>query len=278
MLPNFFDIHAHVNDAQFDTDRMAVIARMRERGVWAIMVGTDRKTSQDVVMMASFVDECVFGTIGVHPIDNMDGRFIEEFFTDFAKCPRVVAVGECGIDYSRLADISDVATEKARQKKLFETQIDFAIEKDLPLMIHCRDSDKALADAHRDLLTILFEKKKIAGSRLRGNIHFFSQTIDIAREYFALDFTISFTGVITFSREYDEVIRQAPLDCIMSETDCPHVTPYPYRGKRNEPIYVEEVVKKIAEIRGEDYETVRKALVQNALRVFNINPNISPYP
>ncbi len=276
--PFFFDIHAHVNDAQFDTDRMAVIARMRERGVWAIMVGTDRKTSQDVAMMASFADEGVFGAIGVHPIDDMDGRFIEEFFEDLAKYQRIVAVGECGIDYSRLAYISDVGAEKERQKKLFERQIDFAIEKDLPLMIHCRDSNKALADAHRDLLNILVEKKKIAGSRLRGDIHFFSQTIDIAREYFALDFTISFTGVITFSSEYDEVIRQAPLDRIMSETDCPYVAPYPYRGKRNEPIYVEEVVKKIAEIRGEDFETVRIALVQNAMRVFNINPNISPYP
>ncbi len=268
--PQFFDIHAHVNDAQFDTDRMAVIARMRENGVWAIMVGTDRKTSQSVAIMTSFIDDGVFGSIGVHPIDDMDGRFIEDFFNDLAKFPRIVAVGECGLDYSRLADVSDVAMEKARQKKLFETQIDFAIEKNLPLMIHCRDSNKTIADAHRDLLNILIEKKKITGSRLRGNIHFFSQTIDIAREYFALDFTISFTGVITFSHEYDEVIRLSPLDRIMSETDSPYVTPIPYRGKRNEPIYVEEVVKKIAEIRNEDYETTRKALVQNALRTFSI--------
>lgn len=266
--PLFFDIHAHVNDAQFDTDRTAVIERMREKGVWAIMVGTDRKTSQDVAMMTSTAFEGVFGCIGVHPIDDMNGCFNEEFFTDLAKYPRIVAVGECGLDYSRLADVADVVTEKSRQKKLFETQIDFAIEKDLPLMIHCRDSDKVLVDAHRDLLIILFEKKKIAGSRLRGNIHFFSQTIDIAREYFALDFTISFTGVISFSREYDEVVRLSPLDRIMSETDCPFVAPIPYRGKRNEPIYIEEVVKKIAEIRNEDYETVRAALVQNALRTF----------
>ena len=87
---------------------------------------------------------------------------------------------------------------------------------------------------------------------------------------FALGFSISFTGVITFTREYDEVIRLSPLDRIMSETDCPYATPVPYRGKRNEPIFVEEVVKKIAEIRGEDFEMVSKALVQNALRVFNI--------
>ncbi len=272
MLPQFFDIHAHVNDPQFDADRMQVLSRMRDREVWAIMVGTDRKTSQDVAMMASFIDEGVFGSIGVHPIDDMDGRFIKEFFDDLAKYPRIVSVGECGLDYSRLTDVSDVATEKARQKELFETQIAFALEKDLPLMIHCRDSDKSLADAHRDLLAMLSEKKKIAGSRLRGNVHFFSQTIEIAREYFALDFTISFTGVITFSSEYDEVIRLAPIDRIMSETDCPYVAPIPYRGKRNEPVYVEEVVKKIAEIRGEDFEVVRQALVQNAIRVFKITP------
>ncbi len=278
MLPKFFDIHAHVNDEQFDTDRMAVISRMREREVWAIMVGTDRKTSQSVAMMASFIDEGVFASIGVHPIDDMDGRFNKEIFTDLAKYTRIVAVGECGLDYSRLTGIPDVEVEKARQKKLFEAQIDFAIEKDLPLMIHCRDSDKVLADAHRDLLAILVEKKKIVGTRLRGNIHFFSQTIDIAREYFALDFTISFTGVITFSHEYDEVVRLAPLDRIMSETDSPYVSPSPYRGRRNEPIYVEEVVKKIAEIRGEDYETVRIALVQNAMRTFNINSNIVIHP
>ena len=106
---------------------------------------------------------------------------------------------------------------------------------------------------------------------MRGNVHFFSQTIDIAREYFALGFTISFTGVITFSREYDEVVRESPRDFLMVETDCPYVTPVPHRGTRNEPIYVEEVVKKIAEIRGEDYELVRESLVKNALRVFNIN-------
>lgn len=137
-------------------------------------------------------------------------------------------------------------------------------------MIHCRDSEKSLADAHRDAIGIFAAKKKEAGERLRGNIHFFSQTTEIAREYFALGFTISFTGVITFTHEYDEVVRFAPLDHIMAETDCPYVAPAPYRGKRNEPIYVEEVVKKIAELRGEDFEVVREALVQNAFRVFNI--------
>ncbi len=270
MIPQFFDIHAHVNATQFDSDRAEVLSRMREAGVWSVQVGTDSKSSQDVAIMASFADDGVYASIGVHPIDDRNECFDEVLFTDIVAGKNVVAIGECGLDYSRQSDVSDIAAEKVRQKELFEAQIDFALAHNLPLMIHCRDSDKKLADAHRDVLAIFSTRKKLAGSRLRGNIHFFSQTIDIAREYFALDFTISFTGVITFSREYDKVIQLAPLDRIMSETDCPYVTPIPHRGKRNEPIFVEEVVKKIAEIRGEDFEVVRKALVQNAMRVFNI--------
>lgn len=272
MIPKYFDIHAHVNDARFDEDRSEVLARMREHDVFAIMVGTDYQSSQESANIASFAESGVYASVGVHPIDDRNEKFREPFFSELASAPRVVAVGECGLDYSRLDDVEDVLVEKTRQHKLFDEQIDFALAQNLPLMIHCRDSDKKLADAHRDVLAILAIKKNMAGERLRGNIHFFAQTIDIAREYFALDFTISFTGVITFSNEYDEVVRLAPLERIMSETDCPYVAPSPHRGKRNEPIYVEEVVKKIAEIRGEDFETVRTALVQNALRTFNITP------
>lgn len=274
MIPQFFDIHAHINDERFNDDRREVLARMREHGVYAIVVGTDYQSSQEAANMASFAEEGVYASIGVHPIDDRNEKFREPFFAELATSSKVVAVGECGLDYSRLDDAENVAEEKERQKKLFEEQIDFALAKNLPLMIHCRDSKKELADAHKDVLTLLKTKKNMAEERLRGNIHFFAQTIEIAREYFELDFTISFTGVITFSNEYDEVVRLAPLDKIMSETDCPYVSPVPYRGKRNEPIYVEEVVKRIAEIRGEDFETVRSAFVQNALRVFNITPHI----
>lgn len=271
MLPQFFDIHAHLNLPVFDDDRIAVLKRAEERGVWSIQVGTDQKSSQGATTIASFFENGVFASIGVHPAESGDSRFLEHLFSELAKCPRVVAIGECGLDYSHIGESGDALIEKDRQKKLFETQIDFAVAHNLPLMLHIRDRDKSLADAHRDTLAILLKRKEIEGSRLRGNVHFFSQTIDIAREYFALDFSISFTGVITFTREYDEVIRLTPLDRIMSETDCPYATPAPYRGKRNEPIFVEEVVKKIAEVRNEDFETVRKALIQNALRMF-INP------
>lgn len=273
MAQNYFDIHAHVNDVRFDDDREDVLARMRERCVFAIDVGTDNKTSQGVVVLAENSKDRIWATIGIHPNDDRKELFNKELFTKLAKSSRVVAVGECGLDYSRLADVSNIEAEKNRQKELFEQQIDFAIEHNLPLMIHCRDSDKALVDAHRDVIDLLHLKKNESGDRLRGDIHFFAQTIDIAREYFALGFTISFTGVLTFTHEYDEVVRLAPLDKIMAETDCPYVAPTPYRGKRNEPVYVEEVYKKIAELRGEDFETVRAAIVQNVFRTFNISLN-----
>lgn len=270
MPPLFFDIHAHVNDSRFNEDRINVLARMRERRVWGIMVGTDYKSSQEAAIMASFAEEGIFASVGVHPIDDRSEHFRKAFFDELITASRVVSVGECGLDYTRLEGIADIEGEKTRQKELFEAQIDFAFEQNLPLMLHVRDSGKVVADAHQDVLKILSAKKKSAGERLRGNVHFFTQTIDVAREYFAIDFTVSFSGVITFSDEYDDVVRKAPLDRIMAETDCPYVAPVPYRGKRNEPIFVEEIVKKIAEIRNEDFETVRAQLVQNALRVFNI--------
>jgi len=270
MTTQFIDIHGHLNDPQFDQDRDVVVERMRTRNVAGIIVGTDSKTSRDIIEMTKGFPENVYASVGIHPIDNREEKFHQSIFEELVASPRVVAIGECGLDYSRPADVADVAFEKKRQRELFEAQVDFAIAHKLPLMLHVRDCDKARADAHHEVIAVLSEKKKTAGDALRGDVHFFAQTLDIARQYFALGFTVSFTGVITFSREYDEVVREAPLDMIMSETDSPYASPIPYRGKRNEPIYVEEVVKKIAEIRAEDFETVRAALIDNAVRVFGI--------
>lgn len=270
MTPRFFDIHAHAHDRAFEGDREDVMHRMESARVWSIMVGTDKDSSRDAVLLAQSIPDGVYASIGVHPIDDTKAVFDAEVFKEFLASGKVVAVGECGLDYSRLDPEADNSEEKRRQKELFEAQIDFALMYNLPLMIHCRDSDKVHADAHRDVLAILREKKDEGARKLRGNVHFFSQTIQIAEEYFALGFTVSFTGVITFAREYDEVIKKSPLDRIMSETDCPYVAPLPHRGKRNEPALVSLVVEKIAEIRGEDPEMVRAALVANAQRTFGL--------
>ena len=263
MLPKFFDVHSHVNDARFDGDRISVIEHTLRDGVFTISIGTDRRSSQLVTELAEFCDG-MYSSIGIHPTDNTKEQFNEKYFTELASSRKVVAVGECGLDYLRAADAS--ASEKKRQKDLFETQIEFAIHVGKPLMIHCRD-------AHSDVIDILSSKKREHGDKLWGNIHFFSAGPDIAKQYLELGFSMSFSGVITFARDYDDAVRYIPLDMIMSETDSPYAAPIPFRGKRNEPLYVKEVVKKIAEIRGESLETVAPALVSNAFRVFKIESN-----
>lgn len=260
MMPSFFDIHSHINDKQFDGDIVAVIEQMRQEDVWSIIVGTDRRSSQLAAQISYFYPH-LYSAIGIHPTDNPTEHFWLEYFEELAASPKVVAVGECGLDYFRAKDES--AEEKKRQKDLFEHQLEFAVAINKPLMIHCRA-------AHTDMLDILASKKKEHGDKLRGNIHFFSEGKETAQKYFDLDFSISFTGVLTFTSDYDAVVRYAPLEKIMSETDSPYVAPVPYRGERNDPRRVKEVVKRIAQIRGEDYEKVRKAMVDNALRVFNI--------
>ena len=164
--------------------------------------------------------------------------------------------------------------EKIRQKKIFRDQIEFALEHDLPLMLHCRPSE-ATMDSYLDVLEILegYEAKARSSKKNRsprGDVHFFVGNVEIAQRFLTLGFTLSFTGVITFTSDYDEVIRSIPLDMILSETDSPFVSPVPYRGVRNEPAYVVEVVKQIAHIRGEEYEKVREALVLNAKRMFDL--------
>ncbi len=259
-MPKFFDIHSHINDKKFEGDIVDVVKRMKDEDIWTIVVGTDRRSSQLAAQISYFYDG-VFSAIGIHPADNPKEYFNKEYFEELLLSPKVVAIGECGLDNLRAKDESE--QEKKRQVELFETQIEFAVKFDKPLMIHCRD-------AHKEMIDILSSKKKEYGEKLRGDIHFFSEGVEIAKKYFDLEFTISFTGVITFASDYDEAIKYAPLNMIMSETDSPYVSPVPYRGNRNEPLYVKEVVKRISEIRGEDYEKVEKALVDNALRVFNI--------
>lgn len=259
-FPRFFDIHSHVNDARFDSDRIEVIERTLREDVYTISVGTDRRSSQLVTQLAEFYDG-MYSSIGIHPTDNTKEQFNEKYFTELASSRKVVAVGECGLDYLRAVDTS--ADKKKRQKDLFETQIEFAVRVGKPLMVHCRE-------AHHDAIDILSSKKREHGEKLSGNIHFFSAGADIAKQYLELGFSMSFSGVITFARDYDDTVRYIPLNMIMSETDSPYAAPIPFRGKRNEPLYVAEVVKKIAEIRGEPLETVAPALVKNAFRVFGI--------
>ncbi len=254
MNPEYFDIHSHINFPEYDADREEVLKRMQEHNVWTTTVGTNFETSKSAVESTKLY-EGLFATIGLHPVDDPNSSFIKKDFETLVKNPKVVAIGECGLDYGRTGTATP--EEKARQKKDFEAQIDFAVEYNKPLMLHVRS-------AHEDVLDILVSKKREHGDKLRANCHFFSGSLEIEKRYLDLGFSLSFPGVITFAKEYAEMVAFAPLDMIMSETDAPYVAPMPYRGKRNEPVHVIEVIQKIAEIK-------KLALVHNAKRFFNIS-------
>jgi len=257
-MPKYFDVHSHLNASQYDADREEVIQRMRESETHTIVIGTDLESSQKAVELAEKHEE-IYASIGIHPADDPSASWEVYKFNKLISSKKVVAIGECGFDFYHAKKEEDYE----RQKKLFVDQIEFAIKYDKPLMIHARPARlPSGGNAYEELLETLIEFKGI-----RGNIHFFAGSWDIAQKFFELGFTISFTGVITFTHDYDEVIRNAPIDKILSETDAPLVAPVPYRGKRNEPSYVSEVVKRIAEIKGEDFEVVRVALAQNGLRM-----------
>ncbi|MBP6948933.1 MAG: TatD family hydrolase [Candidatus Pacebacteria bacterium] len=265
-----FDIHSHVHDKAFNDDREKVLEEMKSYGVGTITIGTDCKESEASVALSEKYAH-VYASVGLHPNDNKEELFDEKKYEELALHEKVVAIGECGLDYFRLEEVKDVVIdeEKARQKGIFIQQIELAVKVNKPLMLHGRPS-KGTMDAYEDMLTILEESKKKYGNKLRGNAHFFAGNIDIAQRFINIGFTMSFSGVITFTKEFDDVVRFIPLTLLHAETDSPYATPVPYRGKRNTPMYVQEVVAKIAVIREQPMEEVRVQLLENARRVFGI--------
>lgn len=255
----YIDIHSHLNFPDYGDEREAVIKRMQDADTQTICVGVDLKSSQESVELAEKYDG-IYACIGIHPADNPNEIFNEVEFEKLVSHPKVAAIGECGMDFYH----QDKTQDYERQKDLFLKQVEFALKHDKPLMIHSRGGEA-------DVLELLKPLKAEHGDKLRGDVHFYAGSLETAKGFWEIGFSTSFTGVITFARDYDEIIKSAPLERLMSETDAPFVAPAPYRGKRNEPSYVSEVVKKIAEIRGEDLAVVEKAMVENASKMFGIS-------
>jgi TatD DNase family protein len=178
----------------------------------------------------------------------------------------VVAVGECGLDYFR----TDDAAEKERQKELFIRHIAYARKKRLPLMIHGRPSRGSM-DAYEDILSVLSAHDGTDGAAYAGDVHFFAGTVPVARQFLDGGFSLSFDGPITFTSEYDEVVRYVPAKRIMAETDAPFAAPAPFRGKRADPTHVRYVVQRIAEIRGVSAEAMSRQTVENAVVSFRLD-------
>lgn len=270
-MTRYIDIHAHLNFAAYDADRTEVVENLVKENVICINVGTQKDTSRSAVELAEKYPN-LYATIGLHPVHTTKshhdvaelGEGGQEFtsrgevydasnYVELARHPKVVAIGECGLDYYR----NDPASVEL-QKKVFAEHIALANEVQKPLMLHIRS---AYADAYEMLKSL---------AKVKGNVHFFAGNWEEAQKFLSLGFTLSFTGVITFADSYHEIIKNTPLDMIMSETDSPYVTPAPHRGKRNDPRYVSLVVKKIAEIKGLSEEEVATQILRNAERVFGI--------
>lgn len=281
----YIDIHCHLDFQDYGPEISGVLERMKEGEVGAISIGTDLESSKKAVKIAEENENArlsspegsdnggqVWACIGVHPIQETGSQqelkraedviFEEGGFEELVKSPKVVAIGECGLDWFRIPE-EKMKEERKRQGTLFESQINFALKHDKPLMLHCRNS-------YDDVLDILEVYKREAGDKLRGNSHFFAGNVDQARRFLDIGFTLSFTGVITFTKDYDEVIKFIPDNSIMSETDAPFVAPVPHRGKRNEPVFVREVVARMAQIRGESEEVMAKKILQNARNLFSL--------
>ena len=273
-----FDVHTHAHFAAFDGETDAVIKRALDSDVWLINVGTQKDTSVRAIEVAENYSEGVYATVGLHPIHTQksfhdaaelgDSQAAygftsrgEEFdfkkYKELAEHPKVVGIGECGLDYYRLEPET-----KARQREAFVQQIVLACEVKKPLMIHCRN---AFADLISILKTIDFKLLPTPGI-----VHFFTGTVNDAEKLLELGFSFSFGGVITFTRDYDEQIKYIPLDRIVLETDAPYVAPVPHRGKRNEPAYIVETAKKIAELKNILLEEAASQTFANSRKMFKI--------
>jgi TatD DNase family protein len=270
------DTHSHVQFNAFKEDSDEVIKRTLAENIWMINVGTKYETSANAFELAQKYPEGVFAAIGLHPIyaaaefvktktDPDEGEFLiheqefdKEKYKALAQSKKVVAIGEIGLDYYYKPKTSAKLEQfKAKQKEVFIAQLDLAKELNLPLILHCRM-------AHDDVIEILQSR-----SEKRGVIHCFTGTWKQAQKYMEMGFHLGINGII-FKFNIDEVIKKAPLEKLLVETDCPYLTPAAEGQKRNEPIFIKHTIQRIAELREINFEEVERLTAQNARNLFNI--------
>ena len=306
----YIDIHAHTNFKAFEEDRDVVVRRALDNDTWVINIGTQFDTSKKAVEMTNEYPEGVYSTIGLHPIHTgasyhdaeelgspssaevTEGQgkgkgfvsrgeiFDKEKYKELTNLGKVVGIGECGLDYYHMEQDT---IEK--QKAAFIAQIELANELDLPLMLHVRNNPNKIhpalqaplnegnSNAYFDVYELI--KKYSTRKNGIGVSHFFAGSVDDMKRFVELGVYISFAGPITYKPkpeicDYIKVIKETPLEMILADTDSPYVAPVPHRGTRNEPVYVSEIVKKIAEIKGLSEDETAKTIFANAKRLFKI--------
>ena len=251
------DSHVHLDDRRFDNDRDRIIKGLKDDGIELVLnIGADLQTSIASVSLAEKYDN-VYAVVGVHPhsAKEVDDSTLE-ILKSFATRDKVVAIGEIGLDFHYDNSPRDV------QKKWFREQLELAKEVDLPVVIHSRS-------ATQDTFNII---KEAQDGKLRGVLHCYSDSLEMAMEYIKLGFYISLAGPVTFNnaRVPKEVAKAVPLDRLLIETDSPYLTPTPNRGKRNEPAYVRYVAAEIAELRGMSFDELIKVTNKNTKELFGI--------
>lgn len=272
------DSHCHVHFNAYKEDMDEVIQRTLDKGVFMITVGTQQDTSKKGLEIAERY-EGIWATIGLHPnhtckqeftddqelstIKTREEHFDMAFYRELAQHPKCVGIGETGLDYYRIPDGLDPVEVKHVQEATVRAHFDLATEADLPVVIHCRD-------AYKDQAVLIQEYLDAGKLPRRGVIHCFTGTLEEAQLFVAQGFYISFSGIVTFSKELMEVAKALPLEKILVETDAPYLTPVPNRGKRNEPWQVEYVAAKIAELKEVSIEEVQQMTVKNTKVVFGI--------
>lgn len=252
-----FDSHAHYNSEQFSEDLDEVLGKMKENGVGYIMNACSDISEFDDIKNLIEKYDFLYGAAGVHPheVGNMSGADLEKI-AEFSKHPKIKAIGEIGLDY-----YYDNSPRDA-QKYWFARQLDLAVDLNLPIIIHDRD-------AHKDTMDILKDHNAKA---VGGAFHCYTGSVEMAKEVLDMGLYIAFGGSITFKNAQKpiEVAKYVPIESIIIETDCPYLTPVPFRGKRNSSLYVHLVAEKIAEVKGMEVSEVIKHTTENAKKCFRI--------
>jgi len=262
------DTHAHLDFPDFDNDRGQVIWQTKKAGIGKIVnVGSSLEGAKKSVELAQKYKE-IYAAVGVHPHNTWDKENIKEFaevLRELAKQPKVVAIGECGLDYFQLPEEGNQqSTIKKRQKETFLVQIKLAQELNLPVIIHCRS-------AQNEILDLLVSYTSIS-NRPRGVFHCFSGDREFLNQVLKMGFYIGFCGNLTFKNAKNlwEIAKIAPLERILIETDSPFLSPEPYRGLRNTPKNVKLIAEFLAQLRGRNLEEISKITTENAEKLFRI--------
>jgi TatD DNase family protein len=272
------DTHAHVNFAAYKDDAEEVLKRTLEAGVFVVNVGSQYSTSQRALNLAEKYETGVYAAVGLHPIHlvkrkvNPDDSELNENdfettgevfdyqkYLELAKNPKVVAIGEMGLDYHHFGEGDNISELKEKQKETFLQGIKLANEVKKPIIIHCWD-------AYDDLYEIL----KNNPVEKRGVVHSFVGGYKTARKFTEMGYKIGLNGVVTYAEDFNRLIKEVYLKDIVLETDCPYLTPVPHKGERNEPLYVKLVAEKVAQIKQISVEEVAKKTTENTKNLFKI--------